>query len=301
MMPHTNKLSLQLLVLAIVAIWGYSWVLMKVSLEYMGPFTFSLLRFAVGTFTLFLILFILRNPLPKKERLFDLFLLGLLQTTFVFLLVMYGMRFVEAGKSSVILYSMPLWSSLFAKIFLNEQVTSKKWLGISIGTVGLLFIIGWDVFLTQNLNVVFGEVLIVLAAVSWGMANIFHQKKFKNEDKIQVTTFQMFFGTLGIFLATLLIDSEKPLALTPMSIYTILFTGVLASAFCFSVWFYLLTKVNIVTVTISSLLVPVFGLLFSWILLGEEMNTQMIIGSVLILIGILITKELRLPRFIRDH
>src|SRR5690625_1988393 len=90
-----NKALMWLLILGITLIWGYAWVLMKASLDYMGPFTFSAFRFSIGALTLLLVVWLLKTGLPPKTYITHIIIIGLLQTSAVFLLVMYGLRFVD--------------------------------------------------------------------------------------------------------------------------------------------------------------------------------------------------------------
>src|SRR5690625_7893590 len=102
----------------------------------MVPFTFTAFRFIVGALTLLVVVLILKLGLPPKGYWKHLILVGLLQTSAVFLLVMYGLRFVEAGQSSVLLYSMPLWSGLLAVKYLGEKLTYKDVVGLFLGMRG---------------------------------------------------------------------------------------------------------------------------------------------------------------------
>lgn len=278
------------LILLIALIWGYAWVFMKASLNFMGPFTFSAFRFGTGAVTLLLVVWLLKAGKPPREMWKHLIVVGILQTSIVFLLVMYGMQFVDAGKSSVLLYSMPLWSSIFAVKILGEKISAGKVIGLGIGMLGLLTILGWDVFIVQDPKVIFGEVLIVVAAVSWAASNVYYRLKLQDMDKIQVTAYQMLFGTIGIIVATFFAEWGEPVQLTGESIFYILFTGVLASALCFTVWFVLLSTIDMVTATLSTLLVPVFGLFFGWWILDETLTSGIIVGSVLIILGIVVAQ-----------
>src|SRR5690625_7897424 len=98
-------------------LWGYAWVVMKMAPDYMGPFMFSSLRFIVGSLTMLFVVWIFRLGFPPREHVLDLIIIGVLQTSIVFLIVMYGLRFVDAGKSSFIFYSMSIWFSLFSLRF----------------------------------------------------------------------------------------------------------------------------------------------------------------------------------------
>lgn len=282
-------------ILTITILWGYAWVLMKASLEYMGPFTFSSFRFGIGAITLLLLCWLFKLGLPQRRYWKPLLIIGTLQTGVVFLLVMFALMFVGAGKSSVLLYSMPMWSSLLAVKFLDEKLTPLKMAGLIIGMIGLLTILGWDIFTGQKAEVIFGELLIIIAAISWAISNIYYRLKVQELPKIQASAFQMLFGAVGIFIVTLIMESGQSIEINFHSIYYILFTGVLASAFCFTVWFMIMSVVDMVTATISTLLVPIFGLIFSSLLLKEQLTIGVIIGSSLILIGIIVA-QMKQPR-----
>lgn len=288
-----NRTLIGSLILFITLLWGYAWVLMKESLQYMGPFTFSSFRFGVGAITLLLVAWILKLGLPPKKYWKHIVIVGILQTAIVFLLVMYALRFVDAGKSSVLLYSMPMWSSLLAVKFLNEKLSLAKSIGLFIGMLGLLTILGWDIWIGQSPEMIIGEILIILAAVSWAVANTYYRLKLENLSQIQVSAFQMFFGALAIMMVTLFMEHHEPLLVNSKSVYYILFTGVFASALCFTLWFLILSLVDMVTATISTLLVPMFGLLFSSFLLGEKMTFGILGGLGMIIIGIIIAQKKR--------
>lgn len=288
-----NRTLIGSLILCITLLWGYAWVLMKESLQYMGPFTFSSFRFGVGAITLLLVAWILKLGLPPKKYWKHIVIVGILQTAIVFLLVMYALRFVDAGKSSVLLYSMPMWSSLLAVKFLNEKLSLAKSIGLFIGMLGLLTILGWDIWIGQSPEMIIGEILIILAAVSWAVANTYYRLKLENLSQIQVSAFQMFFGALAIMMVTLFMEHHEPLLVNSKSVYYILFTGVFASALCFTLWFLILSLVDMVTATISTLFVPMFGLLFSSFLLGEKMTFGILGGSGMIIIGIIIAQKKR--------
>lgn len=285
-----HKWVLWLLIILITVIWGYGWVIMKASLHYMGPFTFTAFRFSVGSLTLLLIVWLMKLGLPPKEYWKHLVIVGLLQTAAVFLLVMYALRFVDAGKSSVLLYSMPMWSSLLAVKYLGEKLTPKKTVGLFTGMVGLLTILGWDIWMGQSLQLVVGEILIITAAIAWAIANVYYRLHLQPLPKLQSSAFQMTFGTIGILIAASLMEFQEPVDLNVQSIYYILFIGILASALCFTVWYLILSLIDMVTATLATLLVPVFGLLFSGLLLGEEITINVLLGTCFILCGIVIAQ-----------
>lgn len=90
-----------------------------------------------------------------------------------------------------------------------------------------------------------------------------------------------------------IMEWNEPIELNAHSIYYILFTGVLASALCFTVWFIIISMIDMVTATLSTLLVPIFGLLFSSFILDERLTPGILIGSGLIIVGIMIAQVMK--------
>src|SRR5699024_695070 len=212
---------------------------MKQALQYMVPFTFTTLRFITGSLSLLMIVYMTRQFISFKKYWKELLIQGTLQTTIAFALVMGALQVVEAGKASVLLYSMPIWSSLFAIKWLNEKLSSKKWCGLFLGFVGLLTIIGWDLFQESYLFFI-SELLIVLGSISWALSNIYFRKKLAHLPKVTTSAFQMLFGAGGLFVLSLLFEMNEPMTINTTSIMYILFTGLLASALSFTVWFVIL-------------------------------------------------------------
>lgn len=285
-----NKIILWLLIIIITMIWGYAFVIMKDVLQFMGPITFAAARFFVGTIVLLLLVWVLKLGLPPKDSWLHLIIVGLLQTTIVFLFIMLALKFVDAGKTSILLYSMPMWSSILAAKFLGEKVNSIKITGLTIGIIGLLTILGTDLWVGKDKEHLFGELLIVLAAISWACSNVYYRLKLETLPKIQSSAYQMLFGTIGLLIASLVVEWNIPIEWNALSIYYVLFAGVLASALCFTVWFVILSMIDMVTSTVSIMLVPVFSVLFGAILLGEKLTLSVSIGSVLIISGIIIAQ-----------
>jgi drug/metabolite transporter (DMT)-like permease len=274
------------LLVTIILLWSYGWVLTKIGLSYMGPFTFAALRFLLASFAMIVVLFFLKATRPKGIEWIILFIVGLLQTTAMFLLINYGMMFVNVSKSSILIYSMPIWSGILGYIFLHESLNYYKVISLVLGISGLVSIIGFEFFTIQNKSVIFGECLLLLAAISWAGANVIVKKYFSNHNKIIVSTWQMIFGTIGVVVAAILMEWGQPIQFTPMSIFILIYTGVIASSFCFTCWYVVLTKLDTTVASISLLFVPLVAIFLDWLLLGEKMTVNIAIGALLVTIGV---------------
>ena len=269
-----------------ITTWGYSWVLMKMGLEYAEPFTFAAWRCGIAAVAMIIYVIVKSVKLPRLNKLPDYFMIGMFQTTLLFGLMLYGMQRVTAGKTSVLLYTMPIWTMFMVHFYLKERLNTAKWIGVAIGTLGIICILGRDSFVYHDLEVFTGELLVIGAAISWAISNIWMKKRMDGEDIYMLSAIQLTIGTLG--LALLAIPTEGLLIIdwNARSLYILLFTGIIASAVDFTIWFYLLNNMDIKITTFSSMLVPVFGLIFDWIILENRLDLGVIIGGALILFGI---------------
>ncbi|KAF0824294.1 DMT family transporter [Cytobacillus firmus] len=274
------------LLITIILLWSYGWVLTKVGLEYMGPFSFAALRFILASFAMIIVLMFVKSTRPKGREWIILFIVGLLQTTAMFLLINYGMMFVSVSKSSILIYSMPIWSGILGYIFLHESLSYNKIISFILGILGLISIIGFEFFSVQNTSVIFGESLLLLAAISWASANVLVKKYFSQHNKIVVSTWQMIFGTIGVVAAAIIMEWGQPIQVTPMSIFILFYTGIIASSFCFTCWYVVLTKLDTTVASISLLFVPLVAIFLDWLLFGVNMTINIAIGAMLITLGV---------------
>ncbi len=282
-----NRSLLNILLLVFVILtWGYSWVLMKMGLGYMGPFTLATWRCGIAAVALSLYLRSKSMKWPSVRRWPDFIAVGLFQTTFLFSCMLFGMKRITAGKTSVLLYTMPVWTILLVHFYLKEKINTRQWTGVLLGSAGILSILGWDIIAKQNLDVFIGEMLIIIAAISWAISNVWVKKRMAGEDIFRVSALQLTFGTIGLLVITLPTQGILTVQWTPHSVYILLFTGLIASAVDFTIWFYLIKKLDINITTFSSMLVPVFGLLFDWLLLGNRLDWGTVTGGAFILVGI---------------
>ena len=282
-----NKTFLYIFLLVFtITTWGYSWVLMKMGLGYAEPFTFAAWRCAIGGVAMIIFVRVKSIEWPKLEKLPDYLMIAIFQTTLMFGLMLYGMKYVTAGKTSVLLYTMPIWTIFLVHFYSKERLNRGKWLGVALGTIGIVCILGWDTLVHQNSKILFGELLIIGGAISWAVSNIWVKKRMGGENVYMVSTLQLAFGALGLALLAIPTEGLINIEWNAHSIYILLFTGLIASAVDFTIWFYLLKNLDIKITTFSSMLVPVFGLIFDWAILGNGLDAGVLVGGALILIGI---------------
>jgi drug/metabolite transporter (DMT)-like permease len=278
--PHSGARNRRLAVLALLVlavIWGYNWEVMKVGMQYSQPFTFAALRTFLGAVVLFLLLAILRRPLrPRALGLTTA--LGLLQTGGFTGLAMWALVSGGAGKTSVLVYTMPFWLLLMAWVALGERLKRFQWAAVALTFVGLMLILSpW------RLRGGFSDLLAVGGALSWaGSAVVAKVLRKRHEvDLLSMTAWQMFLGSLPLIVVALLTWSESPVW-SGSFIAALAFNVIPATALALLLWFFVLNALRAGTAGLGSLMTPVIGVAAAWIQLGERPDVFEGLGMVAI-------------------
>jgi drug/metabolite transporter (DMT)-like permease len=315
--------SLRPAVLALIllsAVWGYGWTTQKIALQYSGPFDFAALRTLWGAAGLFVVLLWKRKSQPRTpDRVTDqlrtldvtpdhshprplwpkairgTLALGLLQTTAFIAFSTWALESGGAGKTAVLVYTMPFWVLLFAWPILGERIRGVQWIAVSLALAGLLLILEpWSLQSGTK-----PKLLAVLAGFAWALSAIVAKLlRAKVElDLLSLTTWQMLLGSVPLVAIAFFVQ-EVPINWTPIFIAALAFNAIVCNALAWLLWLYILDTLPASTASMGTLAVPVISVLAAWLQLGErpsgiEATGMVLIGIALAVISIL---GIRLPR-----
>ncbi len=270
--------------LALLAlVWGYNWVVMKVGMAYAEPFTFAALRTLFGALFMFILLPLLHRRLrPQALRLTILF--GLLQTGGFVGLIMWAVSLGAAGKASILAYTMPFWLLMLAWPILREPVRGLQWGAVIFALAGLISILGpWNMHGLQS------SLLAVAAGFVWAVSSIVVKimRSRHDIDLLTLIAWQGLFGSIPLIIVALL-TATKPVEWSGTFIAVLLFNVGPANALTWVLWLYILHSLSTGTAGLSSLAVPVVGVVAAWIQLGERPGLLEAAGMGLIVIALAI-------------
>jgi drug/metabolite transporter (DMT)-like permease len=276
--------------LAIVAlillsgILGYNWVIMKVAVKYANPVAFSALRTFFGAVTLFVVMLALQKPLQPKAVM-GTFLLGLLQTSGFVGFATWALVSGGAGKTAVLVYTMPFWSLLFGWIALGERIRGVQWIAIAFGSLGLLFVLD-----PLHLNGgAFSKVLALLSGISWAASAIVAKKLHQTAklDLLSLTAWQTLFGSIPL-VAIALSTPSTPIVWSHAFIGALIYNVIPGTALSWLLWAYVLRQLSTGVAGLGTLATPIVGVLAAWLQLGERPGVADSIGIVLIAVALLV-------------
>jgi drug/metabolite transporter (DMT)-like permease len=275
-----------ILVLVIV-FWGFNWPLLKTALGSIGPLTLASVRLLLGAAVLFVFLIGRRSlGTPTRRDLPIVLSVGILQMGVFIACINLGLQYVEAGRSSILAYTTPLWVLPGAALFLREPVGRTHLLGFLLGIAGVVVLFSPMSFDWTDRSVVVGNALLLLAAFAWA-AQIVHVRGHDwDSTPLQLAPWQMLVGFACIAPLALMFERDVPIDATPVLIAIVIYNGVIATAF--GMWAVVTVNRALPAATTSIVLlgVPVSGLIFSFLLLGEPLSGPKLVGLSLILAGV---------------
>ncbi len=283
-----------LALVGVCLIWGINFSVIKLSLVYFDPLAFNAVRFPLAALVLIGMLKVNGPiPMPRREHYFKIILLGILGNVVYQLLFIYGIDKTLAGNSSLILATVPVWTLLLATTLNKERHGIGVWSGIIITLVGICFVVsGNRTNLSLDGNLPVGDLLVLLAAITWALYTVGSQNLAREYGALPVTAWTLCIATPGLILAGSKSLWSMDLGKVPIvSWIGVCYAGVMALAVAYYFWNYSLEKIGAPRTAAFSNLVPVIALSTALVLLGEVPSTPQLIGTGIILIGLWITRQ----------
>jgi len=196
-----------------------------------------------------------------------------------------GLQYVDAGRSSILGYTTMIWVTPVA-LFLGEKLNWQKVLGLLLGIFGIVLLFSpWEIN-WSNPDVVFGNFILLLAAMSWAVAMLFIRFGKWHSDALELLPWQLLLATIPAFIIAIIKEPAMDIQWTMPGTLNLLFNAIFANVF--AVWGVIEVgkRLPVTTVSICLLGVPVVGLVSSMIFLGEAMSVTAMIAAMFLLGGL---------------
>jgi len=256
---------------------------MKNGLRYVEPLTFVFHRYFISFLFLSPAIILLSKKMPRGHGDLAKLLLMSIINVFGILSTSIGLVGEKSGLSAVVTYTQPLFVFCMAVPFLNEEVRVSKIIGIIIGFLGVITISArGENLLNGSTSSLF---FLLLGAFLWSVSTVYYKKFLSHLEPIIANVLQMGFG--AVLLCLMGMPPERlHFPVSTDYLLTALYASIGAFAIALTIWIHLLREEEATVLSSSSLIVPIVALFFGWLLLGETVKPQSLIGVVLVLFGV---------------
>ena len=275
------------MLLALGAIWGSSFLLLKIALRDIPPTTVIALRIAVAALTILIALPFMRHASRAvrelRERWRALALLALVNTAAPFLLLTWGQQYIDTGLAAIFNASAPIWTAVFALGFVRaERVTGIRLAGIAIGFLGIVFLIGFEP--GGGERAVAGSLAVVAAGALYAIGALYTARRLRGVAPLSIALGSMLWATL--YTLPLGLARLPGHELTWDAALSVVALGAAATALAYLLYFALIAGAGPSRAVLVTYLVPSMAILYGVVFLDEAVTVQVVTGLALVLLGV---------------
>lgn len=283
------KLSDIVELLLLAALWGGSFLFMRIAAPVLGPVWLIEFRVLLAGLVLLPVLARLGLLSEIRRQLAPLLIVGCLNSAIPFLLLAFASVSLPAGFTSILNGTAPLFGTVIASVWLHERLTPSRMLGFVLGFIGVVILVGWKTIeTTPSVLIAIGAALS--AALMYAVAAPYIKQNLTGVPSLVVTTGSQLGAALVIIPALPFTVPQQPPS-TGVAI-SVLALAVLSTAFAYVLYFRLIQNVGSTKALTVTYLIPLFAMLWGAVVLNEAVTSSMLGGCGLVLLGTAIANDL---------
>ena len=280
------------LLLLLAAIWGGSFLFMRIGAPVLGPVW--LILFRVGIAALFLGACALwqRTPLQLRRYWRHYLVLGLLNSALPFFLIAYAAQSLSASLLSVVNSSSPIFAALISAVWLRTRITPARALGLALGAAGVVVLVQGGIGAKTD-DWLLAVAAALMSTVWYGVAGTYVKSA-----KLSIDPFCNAHGSMwaATFFIALALPFCPPASMPSPGVWAaVAGLGVLCTGVAYLIYFRLIRDVGPMSALSVTFLIPVFGILWGVVFLDERFTPGMAGGALVIFAGTVLANGIR-PR-----
>jgi drug/metabolite transporter (DMT)-like permease len=272
---------------ALGSLWGASFLFIKVVVDETTPIELAAGRMFFGLVALAPFVRLRGLRLSGRPGVFlDLLVLAVFASAVPFILISWAELHIESGIASVLNSTMPLWTAIFASIFLaDEHLRPLTVLGLLAGFGGVVVLSVNDLTSLQGESLL-GHLAVVGGAASYGATAVFARARLQAEDRITIQAGQLCIAVLMLVPLSFAVDGAPALDLSAKVWLAWVALGVFNTGMAGVIYYWLIKHVGSVRTSLVTYIMPTVGLLLGALVLDEKLGLNALLGAALIVAGV---------------
>ena len=284
--------------LILSAIWGSSFLFMRLASAELGALPTAALRVTIASLFLLPLLLAKGHGPALRQHWKPIFFVGLLNSGIPFVLYSFAVLHISTGLSSILNATVPLFGALVAWAWLGDKPTVSRSVGLAIGFGGVVLLAGGQASLKPNASGIAPAwaVLACLAATTcYALSASFTKKHIPSLPPLVTATGSQLGASLALALPALWFRPDHLPSAT--ALWSLITVGVLCTGVAYILYFKLIENAGPARALTVTFLVPVFAIAYGVLLLGESVTAWMVACGAVILVGTALSSGLvKLPR-----
>ncbi len=287
-----KRYGVHILAVTAMLFWGLSFIWSKIVFETYSPITTIFFRLLISVVALFLFIIVTGQKETIKRKDFSYLFLSALFNPFIYFIgENFGLQNVSASLAAVIISTIPVLTPFIVVFFYTERISRLNIIGLVLSFIGVMIIIFSDSGkLEGNFT---GIAFLFMAVISAIFYTIFVKKLSSSYKPITIIAWQNLLGAILFLPIFLFFDLKEVIEITPSSktLLSLIMLGLFASSAAFIFYTYAIKNLGIIKTNLYTNLIPVFAIIFSFILLGETVTLLKSAGLIVVLLGIILSES----------
>jgi drug/metabolite transporter (DMT)-like permease len=255
---------------ALALMWGLSWPAMKLSLSGMEPLSYRTFSMSGAMCGLFLWAWLTRARIrPPRGALMRIFWLGFFNMGGWSVLMILGLQLLPAGRATILAYTFPLWTVPLSVWLMREAITPRKLCGLALGLAGMGLLLGDELFSIGRSPL--GALLLIGSAIFWAIGTVAMKRWPVDLPVASYTAWQTLLSWVPMAVLAFWLEPgpKHPFGMPLPVLCAALYGAVIASIFAQWMWYRIVELTSAAVSSIAVTVVPVAGVFFSALILGE--------------------------------
>jgi drug/metabolite transporter (DMT)-like permease len=281
---------------ALAAMWGASYLFMRYAVPYFGPVRLIELRVVIAGVALAAFVIATGDSMEWRKRWRAYLFVGAVGLALPFVLIAEALTTIDASTAAILNALSPLFASIVAAIWIRDPITPAKMAGIALCLAGTAVLVGWTPA-PMSARELFAASLSVAATAIYGYTIVFTKVRLKGASPRGTAAGTLLMAALTLLPLAPFAHAPREIAAIPaMAWLAVLGLALVSTTVAFIFYYRLIADVGPVKASTVTLLVPVFGMIWGVLFLGEPLTPGRLAGCAIILAGCaLILGLVRLP------
>ena len=278
-----------IMLFALALSWGMTFFLVEILLDEMTPFQIIFHRVGLAAIAMLIFIRLRGKKLPcDAKSWFALAVMGFFNNALPFSAIAYAQVYITGGLASILNTTTALFGVIVSGLLLkDERTTLAKFVGVGIGITGVVIIMGFE-HLAQLSLANIGQMLMILAAISYALSGVWGKLKLGGTDPEITATGMLIGSTVIMFVITTATEGLPFVALSGGAIAAIITSAVLCTGVAYILYFSILAEAGASNVMLVTIMIPPIALTLDAVGLGEWVSIQELIGFIVISAGLLV-------------
>lgn len=273
--------SVALLVL-LAALWGASFVFIRIAAPALGPLPLTYARLGLAATALLLLAFARRRVPPFRTRWREFAVLGTINSAMPFALFSFALLHVPASTGAILNATSPFFAAIAAAHWLGEALTRRKVAGMVLGLAGVTALVGWHPE-AISVDVALALAACLAAALCYALGGVYAKHRLGDVPSLAVACASQM--TAALALMPLLPFTTIPGPVTAVVAANVVALALASTALAYLIYFRLIADAGPQRALTVTFLIPLFGVLWGAVFLGEPVTPGMLAGGALVVAG----------------